>query len=185
MISYLAGKLLLKKDKFIIIDVAQVGYKVFLSHKSLLSLPKIGEDIKLFTYHNIKEEASDLYGFFQYEELDFFEMLMDIRGVGPKAALEISAVGPLEKIKDRVLSQDENVFAGIPGIGSKKAMSIILELTGKIKMLPGRKGSADPAEDALAQLGFTKQQAKEALREVSTTLPMEERIKMALKSLGK
>ena len=186
MISYLNGKIILKRDRFIILEVNNIGYKVFLSKLSLLKLPEIGETIKLFCFHNVKEDASDLYGFFTYDELDFFEILMDIRGVGPKAALEISAVGPLDKIKDKILKQDENVFAGIPGIGSKKAMTIILELTGKIKMLGQKKESADEAENALVQLGFSKQQAKEALsRAPSNIKNTEERIKQALKTLGK
>ena len=186
MIAYLRGKIILKRDKFIVLEVNNVGYKVFLSQNSLLKLPEIGQDIKLFIYHNIKEEASDLYGFFSYEEMDFFEILMDIRGVGPKAALQISAVGPLDKIKDKILKQDENVFAGIPGIGSKKAMTIILELTGKIKTLGQKPGSADEAENALMQLGFSKQQAKDALAQLPANIKnTEERIKLALKTLGR
>jgi len=184
MISYLFGKIILKKDKFIILEVNNIGYKVFLNRQNLLRLPEIGENLKLFTFQNVKEEALDLYGFFTYEELEFFETLMDIRGVGPKSALDISALGSLEKIKDRILKQDEKIFEGIPGIGSKKAMTIILELTGKIKMLGSQKGSADEAEGALMQLGFSKQQAKDALSHVSSKDP-EERIKQALKSLGK
>jgi len=186
MIAYLDGKIILKRDKFIIIEVNNIGYKVFLSQQNLFKLPEVGQNLKLFIYHNIKEDASDLYGFFTYEELDFFDILMDIRGVGPKAALEISAKGPLDKIKDKILKQDENVFAGVPGIGSKKAMSIILELTGKIKMLGQKKGSADEAEGALIQLGFSKQQAKDALAKVSSSIKnTEERVKLALKALGK
>ena len=184
MVSYLNGKIILKRDKFIILEVNNIGYKVFLSHQTLLKLPEIGETIKLFTFQNVKEEALDLYGFASYEELEFFETLMDIRGVGPKSALDISALGSLDKIKDRILRQDEKVFEGIPGIGSKKAMTIILELTGKIKMLGQKKGSADEAEGALMQLGFSKQQAKDALSRVSSKDP-EERIKQALKNLGK
>lgn len=187
MIAYLSGKIILKKDKFVIIEVNNIGYKVYLSQQSLLKLPEIGENLKLFCFHNVKEEASDLYGFFTYDEMDFFETLMDIRGVGPKAALEISAVGPLDKIKDKILKQDENVFAGIPGIGSKKAMTIILELTGKIMTKSASaKASADEAENALVQLGFSKQQAKEALSRVPGNIKnTEERIKLALKNLGK
>ena len=185
MISFLNGKIILKKDKFIILEVNNVGYKVFLSRQTLLTLPEIGENLKLFTYQNVKEEALDLYGFSNYEGLEFFETLMDIRGIGPKSALDISALGSLDKIKDRILKQDEKNFEGIPGIGSKKAMTIILELTGKIKMLDGhKKGSADEAEGALMQLGFSKQQAKDALSRVSSKDP-EERIKQALKNLGK
>ncbi|MCX6721182.1 MAG: Holliday junction branch migration protein RuvA [Candidatus Staskawiczbacteria bacterium] len=186
MIGYLNGKIILKRNKFIILEVNNVGYKVFLSQQSLFKLPEIGQTIKLFCYHNIKEEASDLYGFFTYEEMDFFETLMDIRGVGPKAALEISAVGPLDKIKDKILKQDENVFAGVPGIGSKKAMTIILELTGKIKMLGNKKDSGDESESALMQLGFSKQQAKDALSRVPSSIKnSEEKIKLALKNLGR
>jgi Holliday junction DNA helicase RuvA len=186
MIAFLSGKIILKRDKFIILEVNNVGYKVFLSQKTLFSLPEIGADIKLFCFQNVREDALDLYGFLSYDELDFFETLMDIRGVGPKAALEISAVGPLDKIKDKILRQDENVFAGIPGIGSKKAMAIILELTGKIKMLGQKSASADEAENALVQLGFSKQQAKEALSHVPASVKnTEERIKLALKNLGK
>ena len=186
MISYLEGKIILKRDKFIILEVNNIGYKVFLSRQSLLRLPEIGQTIKLFIYQNVKEEALDLYGFLGYEGLEFFEILMDIRGVGPKSALDISALGSLDKIKERILQQDEKIFEGIPGIGSKKAMTIILELTGKIKMLGNKKDSIDEAESALMQLGFSKQQAKEALTHVPSTIKnSEERIKQALKNLGK
>ena len=191
MVSYLNGKIILKRDKFIILEVAGIGYKVFLSRQSVLRLPAFAEasagkpEIKLFIYQDVKEDKLDLYGFFTYEELEFFETLMEIRGVGPKSALDIAALGSLDKIKDRILRQDEKVFEGIPGIGSKKAMTIILELTGKIKMLDGhKKGSSDEAEGALIQLGFSKQQAKDALSKVSAKDP-EDRIKQALKMLGK
>ncbi len=186
MIAFLEGKIILKRDRFIIVEVAGVGYKVFLNRQNLLKVPEIGENLKVFTYQNVKEEALDLYGFFTYEELEFFEILMDIRGVGPRSALDISALGSLDKIKDRILKQDEKIFEGIPGIGSKKAMTIILELTGKIKMLGQKKGSADEAEDTLTQLGFSKQQAKDALARVPSSVKnSEERIKLALKNLGK
>jgi holliday junction DNA helicase RuvA len=187
MIASISGNIIFKHDKFIIVEVAGIGYKVFVSSQSLLKLPEAGENIKLFCYQNVKEDALDLYGFLTYDELDFFEVLMDIRGVGPKSALDIASLGSLEKIKDRILSQDEKIFAGIPGIGAKKASTIILELTGKIKLLSGqKKSSADPAEDALTQLGFSRQQAKEALSKVPANVKeMEEKIKLALKNLGK
>jgi len=186
MISFLDGKIILKREKFVILEVAGVGYKVFLSRQTLLTLPEIGENLKVFIFQNVKEEALDLYGFLTYEGLEFFETLMDIRGVGPKSALDISDLGSLDKIKERILKQDEKIFEGIPGIGSKKAMTIILELTGKIKMLGNKKDSADEAESALMQLGFSKQQAKEALSGVPSNIKdPEQRIKLALKSLGK
>ncbi len=177
----------MKRDKFMILEVGGVGYKVFLNRQTLLKLPEVGQNIKLFCFQNVKEDALDLYGFLSYDELDFFEVLNDIHGVGPKAALEISVLGPLEKIKDKILAQDEKLFAGIPGIGAKRASSIILELTGKIMASPAKtKGPADDAEDALIKLGFSRQQAKDALARVPSSIKdAQERIKLALKTLGK
>lgn len=185
MIAFLNGEIILKRDRFIIIEVAGVGYKVFMSRQSLLKLPEFGQSVKIFTFQNVKEETLDLYGFLTYEELEFFEILMDIRGVGPRSALDISQLGSLEKIKERILKQDEKIFEGITGIGAKKAGTIILELTGKIQMLD-KKPSHDEAENALVQLGFTKQDAKQALSMVPENIKgTEQRIKFALKNLGK
>lgn len=182
MISYLSGKIILKKDKFIVLDVNGVGYKVFLSKKTFSKIPEIGE-LKVFCFLDVKETSLNLYGFLDAEELEFFEVLDNIRGVGPKAALEISSLGSLEKIKQRILSHDEKIFEGIPGIGRKKAMTIILELSGKIKNLSKEKSpTEDNAEDALVNLGFSRQKAKEALKKVSGN--DEERVKQALKILG-
>lgn len=185
MIASLTGKITTKKDKFIILDVAGVGYKVFVSRNTILKLPEIGENIKVFTYLKVAETVLDLYGFLTFDELEFFDILCDIRGVGPKAALEISALGSLEKIKDKILAQDETIFSGIPGIGGKRASTIILELTGKIKTFSGKSQSVDEAENALVQLGFSKAQARDALSNVPAEIKnSEERIKIALKSLG-
>ena len=150
MISYLQGKLILKKEKFVVLDVNSVGYKIFLSKKSILSLPAIG------------------------------------RGIGPKAAIELSSLGPLDKIKEKILNQDEKLFSSIPGIGQKKAMTIILELTGKIKNISKEKMSeGDEIEDALLNLGFLKQKIKEVLSKVPKEIKdPQERIKEALKILG-
>lgn len=189
MISYLQGKIVIRKDKFIILDVNGVGYKVFLSKKSLAKLPEIEKPLKLFCFLNVKENIMDLYGFLNHKELEFFEILDNIRGVGPKAALEISSLGSLESIKERILSKDETLFSEISGIGRKKAMTIILELTGKIKDVSKApvfaKVPADEAEQSLVSLGFTRQQAKDALAIASKDIKdTEQRIKAALKVLG-
>ena len=119
MISYLNGKLIVKKERFIIVDVNGVGYKVFLSKKSMYQLPKIGDDIKVFCFLNVKENIMDLYGFMNYEEYEFFMIVNKIKGVGPKIALEISTLGSLDNIKERLLdpAEREFVFQGIPGLG--------------------------------------------------------------------
>ena len=190
MISYLNGKIIIKKDKFIILDVNGVGYKVFLSKKSLAKIPAIENPLKLFCFLNVKENILALYGFLSDKELEFFELLNTIRGVGPKAALEIASLGPLENIRERILSKDEALFDEISGIGRKKAMTIILELTGKIKDLSTRPAlvetSASEAEEGLVSLGFSREKAKQALIKIPKDIKNpEERIKQALKLLGK
>lgn len=187
MLAYLQGKIILKKEKFVILDVNSVGYKVFLSKKSILNLPEIGKDLKLFCFQDVKETAIDLYGFFDYKELEFFEILNDIRGIGPKVAIEISSLGSLDDIKEKILNQDENLFEGIPGIGKKRAMTIIMELTGKIKDISKiKKSETDEVEDALIGLGFPKQKIKEILPKIPKDIKsVEERVKESLKILGK
>lgn len=182
MISYLKGILLFKKEKYIVIDVNGVGYKVFLSQKALSILPEIGQTINLHCFTNVREDALDIYGFLSEGELEFFETVEKIQGIGPKASLEISSLGSLDNIKERILNKDETVFDGIPGIGKKRAMTIILELTGKIKEIKSST-LADEAEQGLINLGFSKQKAKSALGQISKSMPVEERVKQALKLL--
>ena len=207
MISYLQGKIILKKEKFIILDVNGVGYKVFLSQKTLSKIPEVGQNInpvksreagispkaklfnrvKLFCFLHIRENSLALYGFLDYKELEFFEIVEGISGVGPKASLEISALGPLEKLKEKILAHDEKIFEKIPGIGRKKAMAIILELSGKIKEVAKKEPKEiDETEEALVNLGFPRQRVKEALKRVPKEIEdVEGKVKQALKILGK
>jgi len=187
MIAYLEGKIIFKTEKFIILDVNGVGYKVFLSRGTLNKIPEINSTLKLFCYLVVRENALDLYGFLTHKELEFFEILLDIPGIGPKAALEISSLGPLEKIKKDIETHNEKIFEGIPGIGKKKVQTIILELSGRIKEIekPSSK-QYDEAEEALINLGFSKDKVREALSKIpKETKDTENRIKEALKNLGK
>lgn len=187
MISYLKGKIILKNDKFVVIRTGDVGFKVFMSKKSLLSVD-VGKEIEVFSFLNVKENILDLYGFLNKEELEFFEILESIRGIGPKAALEISSLGSIDKIKERILRNDDKLFEGISGIGKKKAMTIILELTGKIRAFSKEEKSeqASETENVLVALGFSKSQAKEIVKKIPKEISSdEEKIKYALKLMGK
>lgn len=184
MIAYLEGEIILKKEKHIVLKAGGVGYKVFLSEKALSIIPQTGDSIKLYCFTNVKENAIDIYGFLNQEELEFFEVLDSIRGVGPKAALKISSIGSLKSIKEKILLKDETIFENIPGIGKKKAMTIILELTGKIKETSSKE-ITNEAEDALVNLGFNRQKIKEVLQNIPKELKTEERVKKALELLGK
>lgn len=186
MISYLNGKVIAKKDKFIVLSVNNVGYKVFLSKKALSGGLNIGDNLQVFTFLNFKETGIELYGFKTEEELELFEVIENIRGIGPKAALEISSIGPLERIKERILANDDKLFEGISGIGKKKAMAIFVELSGKLREVPTKTAEeSDESEEALVRLGFPRAKAKEALKNISSEKSSEEKIKEALKILGR
>lgn len=187
MISYLEGKIIFKEEKFIILDVGGVGYKVFLSKKTLLKIPKIGESLKLFCLLDVRQNILDLYGFLSFEELKFFEFLDEIPSIGPKAALEISSIAPLEKIKEAIEKEDEKIIKEIFNIGKKKAQMIILELSRKIKKaIPKTKVLEDEAFQALINLGFSPQKVKWALSKIPKEIKnTEQKVKEALKVLGK
>lgn len=189
MLSFLKGKIILKKENFIILEVQGVGYEVFLAQKTLNKIPQIEENLKLFCYLDVGERSLKLFGFLKYEELEFFKLLRGISGVGPKAALEISGLGPPEKIKKEIEKGDEQIFEGIPGIGKKKAKKIILELSGKLKTFTPTPKKETFSEDetflALTNLGFQKEEIKNVLSQLPKEIKgTQERVKQALKFLG-
>jgi len=189
MISYLEGKIVLKKDKYAILNVTGVGYKVIFSHSALSRLPEPGGDLKIFCYLNVRETAIDLYGFLTEKELELFELLQNIRGVGPKTALLLSSLGSVENIKEKIMAKDDSLFSGISGIGRKKAMAIMLELTGKIKDISGgneNSAQTDEAEEGLVALNFPRQKARTALLNISNDIKETgQRIKEALKIINR
>ena len=191
MISYLSGKIVIKKDSFIIIEVQGVGYEVWLSASAMENIAQVGGEIKLFCHLDVQERGLKLYGFLNFEELEFFKIVRNIQGVGPKAALEISGIGPLEKIQAEIKKGNLKFLDGITGIGPKKAAKIILELSGQIKTnLGGKKKEKDTMEAeeaflALANLGFPKEKIREALAGLVKEMPIQEKISQALKILGK
>ena len=190
MISYLQGRVILKQKDFIILEVNGVGYQVFLSQ---LSLDKISEQetaLKVFCYLDVGERSLKLFGFLSFEELKLFRILRNISGIGPRASMEICAVGSPEKVKQEIEKGNEKIFEGIPGIGRKKAKKIILELSGKLKTSELSSKKQDIPEDeallALVKLGFQKTQAQNALAQISKEIKdSQEKIKQALKILSK
>lgn len=183
MIHSLTGKITYKDYKSLVLENQGIGYKVFCS---LAVLEKIsaGQDIKIFTYFHLKEDAAELYGFLTAEELGLFETLNNISGIGPKTAMMLASLGSLEKLKE--IMEGGKLPQEIKGVGQKKMQKIILELTGKIKELkaPGKNDFSDGALDGLISLGFQKQKAKEALATIPKEIQNPEaRLKEALKIL--
>ncbi|HEC30579.1 MAG TPA: Holliday junction branch migration protein RuvA, partial [Candidatus Yonathbacteria bacterium] len=135
MVSHVQGKILLKSDKFAVIDVSGVGYKVYISIETMRSIGTKGTEVSLWTHLSVRENALDLYGFCDYAEIELFEMLIGISGVGPKSALGIMGVAPLDTLKTAIASGDMSYLTKVSGIGKKNAEKIVLELRDKLGVL--------------------------------------------------
>lgn len=190
MISYLEGTILLKAKEFVILEVNGVGYKVFLSERSLEKIPGKGERLKVFCYLDVGERSLSLYGFLSIEELNLFEMLRRVSGIGPLAALQVCAQKEVKEIREAIEKGDIRFLQAIKGIGRKKAQKIVLELSGRLRQevfLSGEeKEREDQALSALVGLGFKREEAREALSQVSPNIKDSQvRVKEALKILGR
>lgn len=192
MLSYLAGSIKLLGEKFVILNTGNVGYTVFVTPRSiqLLKKKKTGERIELFTHLQIRDDAQELYGFLTYEELEFFDLIISVQGVGPKAGLRIMSEAPVLEIKKALVRSDVDFFDKIPGIGRKKAKKFVIELQDKIDILPEKEFSGganfDDAVAALIHLGYKSGEAREALRQVPSEISdVGKKLKYALKFLSK
>lgn len=187
MISKLKGTVEYKDAKFIVLQVGGVGYKVFLSSDLIESLRE-SENVSLWTYLAVREDALTLYGFEEKEGLDFFEMLISISGIGPKTALGVINTATIPTLKKAISSEDISHLVKVSGIGKKIAEKIVLELKGKFGRDDSDKVSLKDEIDtieALKSLGYSQNQAREALKQVDKSIvSASERVKQALKILG-
>lgn len=184
MLAFLRGTILLKTEEYLIIDVHDIGYQVHVT-KTCLSETKKGENIEIFLYQHVREDASDLYGFKTSTELGLFEKLLSVSGVGPKSALAILGLARADVILEAIARGDDGMLTKVSGIGGKTAQRIILELRGKLDHLAsgGETGLGEEIE-ALMSLGYNAAQAREALRRVDPSVTDSgERIKQALKNI--
>jgi len=188
MIAYISGQVLFRASRYILVDVSGVGYKLNISLETLGTLkPEKGKRVELFTHLYVRENALDLYGFATMAELEFFELLIGISGIGPKSAINVLSLAPLDSLKRAISSGDTVSLTKVSGIGKRIAEKIILELRDKL----GRGESSPVGEDeeqvidALVSLGYTAKEARDALRKISDkSLTLNLRIKAALKILG-
>jgi Holliday junction DNA helicase RuvA len=191
MIGFLKGKVELLKRPFVIIDVNGVGYKVLVPETIYAKL-SLGETLKIFTYTYVREDALDLFGFLEAEDLGLFENLLTVSGVGPKTALNIFSFGERKDIIEAIIKGDVTFFTSVPRLGTKNAQKIIIELKNKMGAgsdidLSG-KDLLENAEvvQALKNFGFSVGEAQKAVREIKQIgLTTEEKIRLALKNLGK
>ncbi len=184
MISFVRGTILEAGTESLVVENTGIGYEIS-APKNLLGGIRPGEVIGLWTHEYQREDSRDLYGFKSREELYFFKKLISISGVGPKMAMKLFDLGNLDEIKKAVLAGRAEFLSEAPGVGSKTAQKIILELRGKIN-LDENSGAEDDVADALMHLGYTRHEAKATLNKISPALSSsEERLREALKILGK
>jgi len=189
MISHLTGRVLAQRDRLLIIDVQGVGYRVFSTPETIDAVSRNPDSVSLWTHLAVRENALDLYGFATEEELQFFELLLTISGIGPKSALSILSGAGVETLKNAVASGNAAHLTKISGIGRKNAEKIVLELNGKL-VAPSEAETTNmqtesDAIEALQALGYSQKEAREALKkipkEITTT---SEIVKQALKVLA-
>jgi Holliday junction DNA helicase RuvA len=190
MISYIEGKIIFRGENFIIIKAGGIGFKVFI----LPNLNLENDEIKLFTYLNVKEDVLALYGFLSYKELELFELLISISGIGPKAGMGILSLADPETVKIAIAKGDSSILTKVSGIGKKTAERVILELRNKFSISDVENledktkeiGDYSDTVEALISLGYSSIEAKKALSNIPPEIKnVSERIKMALKELGK
>ncbi len=189
MIYRLTGTLSLLDDRSILVDVSGVGYRLFVSTDIIARLMhKGGETISLWTYMAVRENSMELFGFLEKETLEFFELLISIPGIGPRSGLSIIGIVSPDTLKRAIQSGDTSYLTKVSGIGKKTAEKIVLELRDKLGAQERETGdlrSEAEALEALKAIGYSAQEAREALKQVPAEIEgTNARIKEALKVLG-
>lgn len=189
MIASLSGNIIHLTQSSLVIEAAGVGYVVSITPETAKSL-KVGQSTKLFTSMIVREDSHSLFGFLAFEELETFDLLRSVTGVGPKSALGVLAELRVDEIANAVSNESDSVFRAVTGIGPKTAKLIVLTLAGKFKFskLAGENSSfieSTEVINALVGLGWSEQLAKTAVSEVSELASgKDEKLKLALQYLA-
>ena len=189
VIYSLSGKLKQRRGRFLIIGIGGVEFKVMVPATSESRLPKIGENLMVYTFLHIREGGADLYGFLSEEELSFFESLISVSGIGPKSAVSILSVAPIEQLMAAVSRGEAELLQKSSGVGRKTSERIILELKDKV-IASGDEHAVEVMQsdndiyDALINLGYSRRDAKDVLSKIDTSLTgTSDRLRDALKKI--
>lgn len=189
MISHIKGVIDEKFGNSVVVDVNGVGYEVMVPTSDYEDA-RLGEEKKFFTYHAVRENAEELYGFSSLTAKRLFELLISVQGIGPKAGIAILSLSDAEEVRNAIANADAAFISKAAGVGKKSAERVIVDLSDKVGA-PSRYGATevktdsvskepDEALDALMALGFSLKEATVALDGVDASLSVEERIKKAL-----
>lgn len=199
MISFIRGELVEVLDDTVVVDNNGMGYNVKVPMSVLAEMPGIGEQIKLFTYMYVREDAMNLYGFLSRDDLNIFKLMLGVSGIGPKGALAILSTMTSNELRLAVMSDDAKAISKAPGVGLKTAQKLIIEIKGRISM-PDFAGDTTPllpaadevgndaraeAIAALTALGYSNSEAVLAVKKVEFTEDMDAEavLKASLKHL--
>jgi Holliday junction DNA helicase RuvA len=189
MIAVLEGKVSEKLGDLVIIDCNGVGYGLNVSFEDFGAL-KVGESTRVYIYENIRESAYDLFGFTKLETKKLFEQLLTVKGIGPKIALAVLNIANSSQVRQSIAAGDVKFIAQANGVGRKAAERMVVELKDKVGLAASESATdfltaaANPEDEALqglVALGYSVQDAAEALKKVDSKLAPEDRIKAALK----
>lgn len=202
MISYIKGEIVEIEEDLLIIESNNMGYNIRISSQTATNLPGVGQDIKIYTYMHVREDAISLFGFLTKDDLNIFKLLIGVSGIGPKGALGVLSALSADDIRFAVLSDDAKTISKAPGIGAKTAQRLIIELKDKLKledafeqiiennqaMSLGSNNKSDAKNEAilaLTALGYSNSEALRAIKEVEITddLDCEAILKAALKKI--
>ncbi|MDD6305829.1 MAG: Holliday junction branch migration protein RuvA [Clostridiales bacterium] len=201
MYSYIKGTLTEMEEDALVVEANGVGYHIYTTGQTFRYLPSLGEEIKVYTYLHIREDAMLLFGFLTKDELKVFKLLLGVSGIGPKGALAILSVMTTDDLRFAVLGDDAKAIAKAPGVGAKTAQRLILELKDKLSLedafeqklehvqeaaVEKAKGAKNEAVQALVALGYSSSEALKALNgiEITEETDVEDILKQALKNMA-
>lgn len=190
MIAHVFGKVAEKFNGSLVVDVHGVGYEVSVATNDFDAVI-LDQEVKFYTYHHVREQSEELFGFSSLAAKKLFEMLITVQGVGPKAALAILSLGDAEQVRNAIANADSSFVQKATGVGKKTAERVVVDLSDKVG-LPTHYGRAeaplqtelntsDEALEALMALGYTLADATKALENVDVNLPTAQRVTEALK----
>lgn len=202
MIGYIKGTLEEADEQCITVDNHGIGYRIFVPGSAFAGALPIGQEVKIYTYFSVREDAMQLYGFLTRDDLRMFKLLLGVNGIGPKAGLGILSALTADELRFAVLADDAASIAKAPGIGKKTAQKLILELKDKLNLedafeqklvnqaqnvqtVSAADDAAQEAVQALAALGYSAADALRAVKKVegADTMSVEEILKAALKKM--
>ena len=191
MIAHVFGKVAEKFNGSLVIDVHGVGYEVSVATNDF-DVVILDQEVKFYTYHHVREQSEELFGFSSLAAKKLFEMLITVQGVGPKAALAILSLGDAEQVRNAIANADSGFVQKATGVGKKTAERVVVDLSDKVGLpthygrteapLQTELNTSDEALEALMALGYTLADATKALENVDVNLPTAQRVTEALKN---